>query len=174
MTSQHVEVHEGTVLLAIKTCYNIYLASKNLINQTTARATLTQMINVTFSRMESQVVRRETLSKGFSFEITFLMTILCGRRKTKTKKTRSLRIAWPSTRLMSRPPRSLAKCWIQLSTPSSRVSSLFCFSECSGRPVVRQLNPSRLLCLPICSWTCLPTVEIIWIVYCVGRENTIN
>ncbi|XKL63402.1 hypothetical protein PGB90_005766 [Kerria lacca] len=56
MTSQHVEVHEGTVLLAIKTCYNIYLASKNLINQTTARATLTQMINVTFARMESQAV----------------------------------------------------------------------------------------------------------------------
>lgn len=53
MTSQHVDVHEGTVLLAIKTCYNIYLASKNLINQTTARATLTQMINVTFARMES-------------------------------------------------------------------------------------------------------------------------
>lgn len=56
MTSQHVEVHEGTVLLAIKTCYNIYLAGKNLINQTTARATLTQMINVTFARMESQAV----------------------------------------------------------------------------------------------------------------------
>lgn len=54
MTSQYVEVHEGTVLLAIKTCYNIYLASKDLINQATARATLNQMINVIFSRMESQ------------------------------------------------------------------------------------------------------------------------
>uniref|UniRef100_T1HYH6 Mon2/Sec7/BIG1-like dimerisation and cyclophilin-binding domain-containing protein n=1 Tax=Rhodnius prolixus TaxID=13249 RepID=T1HYH6_RHOPR len=53
-TSQHVEIHEGTVLLAVRTVYNIYLASKNLINQTTARATLTQAINVIFSRMESQ------------------------------------------------------------------------------------------------------------------------
>ncbi|CAG9761800.1 unnamed protein product [Ceutorhynchus assimilis] len=52
VTSQHVEVHEGTVLLAVRTCYNIFLASKNLINQTTARATLTQMLNVIFTKME--------------------------------------------------------------------------------------------------------------------------
>lgn len=52
VTSQHVEVHEGTVLLAVRTCYNIFLASKNLVNQTTARATLTQMLNVIFTRME--------------------------------------------------------------------------------------------------------------------------
>ena len=49
-----MEIHEGTVLLTVRTCYNIYLASKNLINQTTARATLTQMLNVIFSRMENQ------------------------------------------------------------------------------------------------------------------------
>jgi len=54
VTSQHVEIHEGTVLTTVRTCYNIYLASKNLINQTTARATLTQMLNVIFARMESQ------------------------------------------------------------------------------------------------------------------------
>jgi hypothetical protein len=48
-----VEVHEGAVLAAVRTVYNIYLASKNLINQTTARATLTQMLNVIFARMES-------------------------------------------------------------------------------------------------------------------------
>ncbi|KZC08824.1 Brefeldin A-inhibited guanine nucleotide-exchange protein 2 [Dufourea novaeangliae] len=54
MTSQHVEVHEGTVLLAIRIVYSVYLASKNLVNQTTARATLTQMINVIFARMETQ------------------------------------------------------------------------------------------------------------------------
>ena len=38
---------------AIKTCYNIYLASKNLVNQTTAKATLTQMLSVIFQRLES-------------------------------------------------------------------------------------------------------------------------
>ncbi|CAB1317567.1 unnamed protein product [Coregonus sp. 'balchen'] len=33
------------IIKAVRTCYNIYLASKNLINQTTAKATLTQMLN---------------------------------------------------------------------------------------------------------------------------------
>ncbi|CAG5958731.1 unnamed protein product, partial [Menidia menidia] len=47
-------IHEGTVLLTVRTCYNIYLASRNLINQTTAKATLTQMLNVIFTRMENQ------------------------------------------------------------------------------------------------------------------------
>lgn len=59
VTSQHVEVHEGTILLAVRTCYNIFLASKNLINQTTARATLTQMLNVIFTRMENQALEAE-------------------------------------------------------------------------------------------------------------------
>uniref|UniRef100_A0A4W3IPU3 ARF guanine nucleotide exchange factor 2 n=1 Tax=Callorhinchus milii TaxID=7868 RepID=A0A4W3IPU3_CALMI len=56
VTSTHIEIHEGTILQTVRTCYNIYLASKNLINQTTAKATLTQMLNVIFTKMESQVV----------------------------------------------------------------------------------------------------------------------
>ncbi|KAG1705092.1 Brefeldin A-inhibited guanine nucleotide-exchange protein 1 [Nymphon striatum] len=54
MTSASCEVHEGSVLQAVRTCYNIYLASRNLVNQTTAKATLTQMLNVVFARMEVQ------------------------------------------------------------------------------------------------------------------------
>ncbi|XP_049777392.1 brefeldin A-inhibited guanine nucleotide-exchange protein 1 [Schistocerca cancellata] len=69
VTSQHVEVHEGTVLLAVRTCYNIYLASKNLINQTTARATLTQMLNVIFMRMETQATDDAARFKS-SLEVT--------------------------------------------------------------------------------------------------------
>lgn len=53
VTSQSCEVHEGSVLQAVRTCYNIYLASRNLINQTTAIATLTQMLSVIFARMEA-------------------------------------------------------------------------------------------------------------------------
>jgi brefeldin A-inhibited guanine nucleotide-exchange protein len=56
VTSSTCEVHEGTLLQAVRTVYNIYLASKNLINQTTAKATLTQMISLVFQRMESQAV----------------------------------------------------------------------------------------------------------------------
>uniref|UniRef100_A0A8C5HSL4 SEC7 domain-containing protein n=1 Tax=Gouania willdenowi TaxID=441366 RepID=A0A8C5HSL4_GOUWI len=60
VTSSHIEIHEGTVLQAVRTCYNIYLASKNLINQTTAKATLTQMLNVIFARMENQAVELDS------------------------------------------------------------------------------------------------------------------
>lgn len=66
MTSQHVEVHEAIILKAVKTCYNIYLASRNLVNQTTARATLTQMLNVIFTRMEMQAMEAEILPKDES------------------------------------------------------------------------------------------------------------
>uniref|UniRef100_A0A672UCQ9 ARF guanine nucleotide exchange factor 2 n=1 Tax=Strigops habroptila TaxID=2489341 RepID=A0A672UCQ9_STRHB len=44
----------------VRTCYNIYLASKNLINQTTAKATLTQMLNVIFTRMETKLEVEKT------------------------------------------------------------------------------------------------------------------
>ena len=40
LTSQHVEVHEASLLNSVRTCYNIYLASKNMINQTTAKVSL--------------------------------------------------------------------------------------------------------------------------------------
>lgn len=53
VTSYSCPVHESSILLVVRTCYNIYLGSKNLVNQTTAKATLTQMLNVIFSRMES-------------------------------------------------------------------------------------------------------------------------
>ena len=39
LTSQHVDVHEASLLNSVRTCYNIYLASRNMINQTTAKVT---------------------------------------------------------------------------------------------------------------------------------------
>ena len=53
VTSGHIRVHENTLLLAVRTCYNIYLASRNLTYQATAKATLSQMINCVFDRMEN-------------------------------------------------------------------------------------------------------------------------
>uniref|UniRef100_A0A4W5PNF3 SEC7 domain-containing protein n=1 Tax=Hucho hucho TaxID=62062 RepID=A0A4W5PNF3_9TELE len=70
VTSQHIEIHEGTVLQAVRTCYNIYLASKNLINQTTAKATLTQMLSVIFARMENQAVSALSLSLCLSVSLS--------------------------------------------------------------------------------------------------------
>lgn len=38
---------------AVRTCYNIFLMSRSEVNQTTAKASLTQMLNVVFQRMEA-------------------------------------------------------------------------------------------------------------------------
>uniref|UniRef100_A0A8C4W561 SEC7 domain-containing protein n=1 Tax=Gopherus evgoodei TaxID=1825980 RepID=A0A8C4W561_9SAUR len=70
VTSPYIEIHEGTVLQTVRTCYNIYLASKNLINQTTAKATLTQMLNVIFTQMENQAVCHYCLHQSIFFNET--------------------------------------------------------------------------------------------------------
>jgi brefeldin A-inhibited guanine nucleotide-exchange protein len=44
------------LLLAVRTCYNIYLMSRHEVNQTTAKASLTQMLNVVFQRLEADDV----------------------------------------------------------------------------------------------------------------------
>ncbi|GAB5354605.1 hypothetical protein AAMO2058_000133400 [Amorphochlora amoebiformis] len=51
--SKSCNVHDHSILLAIRSCYHIYLTARNTSNQTTARAILTQMLNVVFRRMES-------------------------------------------------------------------------------------------------------------------------
>lgn len=53
VTSPHCQVHESSLLLAIQTCFDIYLSSRNTTNQNTAKATLTQMFNSSFQKMES-------------------------------------------------------------------------------------------------------------------------
>ncbi|XP_029046821.1 brefeldin A-inhibited guanine nucleotide-exchange protein 2 isoform X2 [Osmia bicornis bicornis] len=83
MTSQHVEVHEGTVLLTIRTVYSVYLASRNLVNQTTARATLTQMINVIFARMETQAEEENVRSEA-EHSATTVNTCTSGELETDT------------------------------------------------------------------------------------------
>ena len=48
VTSATFAVHDTTLLLAVKTCFYIYLVSKSGVIQTTANATLTQMLSVVF------------------------------------------------------------------------------------------------------------------------------
>lgn len=55
--SNTAKAHEGSLLLAVRTCFNIYLASRNQVNQSTAKGILTQTINsvfVTLQRQEQQ------------------------------------------------------------------------------------------------------------------------
>jgi hypothetical protein len=57
---------------AIRTIYNIYLVSRNQVNQSTAKATLTQMLNTIFQRMESDVsflVNESQRLENYSLEI---------------------------------------------------------------------------------------------------------
>ncbi|GJP85932.1 hypothetical protein CLOP_g16023 [Closterium sp. NIES-67] len=53
VTSTSLRVHGECVLKAVRTCYNIYLGSKVPVNQTTAKASLTQMLVIVFRRMEA-------------------------------------------------------------------------------------------------------------------------
>lgn len=59
ITSLHCEVHEASLLLSVRACFHIHLISKNLINKTTAKAALTQIISVTNQRMESNDALRQ-------------------------------------------------------------------------------------------------------------------
>lgn len=53
ITTTSCEVHGVSLLKVIQTCFSIHLNSRNPINQGTAKAILTQTINLVFSRMES-------------------------------------------------------------------------------------------------------------------------
>ncbi|KAJ8613377.1 hypothetical protein CTAYLR_002304 [Chrysophaeum taylorii] len=53
VTSNTCEIHEGSLLIAVRSCYNIHLVTKNQVNKTTAKATLTQMLSIVFQRMEA-------------------------------------------------------------------------------------------------------------------------
>ncbi len=53
LTSPHIEVHDQSMLIPIKTCYNIHISSKSLVNQASARAALTQIINTILQRFDT-------------------------------------------------------------------------------------------------------------------------
>ncbi|CAM8991031.1 unnamed protein product [Rhodiola kirilowii] len=53
VTSVSIRIHGDCLLLIVRTCYDIYLESKNMVNQTTAKASLIQMLVIVFRRMEA-------------------------------------------------------------------------------------------------------------------------
>lgn len=56
VTSFNCEVHDRILLEAFRACYHIHITSKNVVNQATAKATLTQMLHFVLQRMESTAV----------------------------------------------------------------------------------------------------------------------
>lgn len=53
VTTFNSKVHEKSLLEAFRAIYQIHITSTNSINQNTAKASLTQMINIVFSKMEA-------------------------------------------------------------------------------------------------------------------------
>ncbi|KAH6828986.1 SEC7-like guanine nucleotide exchange family protein [Perilla frutescens var. hirtella] len=53
VTSVSLRLHGDCLLQVVRTCYDIYLSSKNVVNQTTAKASLVQMLVIVFRRMEA-------------------------------------------------------------------------------------------------------------------------
>ncbi|CAG9324857.1 unnamed protein product [Blepharisma stoltei] len=52
VTSFNCEIHDKMLLEAFRACYHIHITSNNLVNQTTSKATLTQMLHSLFQKME--------------------------------------------------------------------------------------------------------------------------
>lgn len=53
VTSVSLQIHGDCLLQIVRTCYNIFLGSKNAVNQATAKASLIQMLIIVFHRMEA-------------------------------------------------------------------------------------------------------------------------
>ncbi|KAJ3682434.1 hypothetical protein LUZ60_015007 [Juncus effusus] len=53
VTSTSLRIHGDSLLHVVRTCYDLYLGTKNPVNQTTAKASLIQMLVIVFRRMEA-------------------------------------------------------------------------------------------------------------------------
>ncbi|KAL4586003.1 hypothetical protein LXL04_010633 [Taraxacum kok-saghyz] len=53
VTSVSLRIHGDSLLQIVRTSYDIYLGSKSMVNQTTAKASLVQMLVIVFRRMEA-------------------------------------------------------------------------------------------------------------------------
>lgn len=65
MLSNTTKAHDHSLLHAVRTCFNIYLASKNQVNQSTAKGILTQTINSVFLTMQ----RREQEDNNIELDL---------------------------------------------------------------------------------------------------------
>jgi hypothetical protein len=74
--SGHIRVHENSLLLAVRTCYNIFLASRNLNYQATAKATLSQILSCVFARMEvaCRYGKRHAWRNRYDYVIAVVLT----------------------------------------------------------------------------------------------------
>jgi brefeldin A-inhibited guanine nucleotide-exchange protein len=77
VTTPVCSVHGQSLSSAVRTCYNIYLKATNHIIQSTAKGTLTQMLNMVFQRLEKQsqdLVRRRRVAREILAELVTKVT----------------------------------------------------------------------------------------------------
>ncbi|GKC79483.1 brefeldin A-inhibited guanine nucleotide-exchange protein 2-like protein [Tanacetum coccineum] len=53
VTSIQLRIHSDSLLDFVRSCYDVYLGSRNVVNQTTVKASLVQMLVIVFRRMEA-------------------------------------------------------------------------------------------------------------------------
>ena len=54
VTLVSLQIHGDCLFQIVRTCYNIFLGSKNAVNQATAKASLIQMLIIDFHRMDKR------------------------------------------------------------------------------------------------------------------------
>jgi hypothetical protein len=47
------KIHTASLLLGVRTCFDIFLGTRDSVNKCTARGILTQIINAVFERLEA-------------------------------------------------------------------------------------------------------------------------
>lgn len=52
VSNVNCDIHEQALMNAVRACFNIYLVSRSRVNQTTAKATLNQMLQIIYQRFE--------------------------------------------------------------------------------------------------------------------------
>ncbi|WKX88803.1 hypothetical protein Q1695_008436 [Nippostrongylus brasiliensis] len=90
--TNNCEVHEGSLLLAVRTCFTIFLATKSPINQSTAKGTLTQVINAVFANMERVGnVKDDTVVVGEVVEFLVSSAVSLAVESGEDSESRSVR-----------------------------------------------------------------------------------
>ena len=89
VTSSHCEVHEASLLLAVRACFHIHLISKNQVNKTTAKAALTQMLSVVNQRMENFDARAKAETEAALSMMAVAMSNNCFPPESSTTQASS-------------------------------------------------------------------------------------
>ena len=149
---------------ALRTCYSIYLLSKNLVNQTAAKASVTQMVNIVFHRLESleplnkeTPIRRETDTEPHTpATATSIADTVAPSIDSQTLKTEAPQAA-PSISLLSGPISTTETSEVGSPTVTTTTTTFTSSSSKYGQCVVCQKDAAhycRVTLQPICSLAC--------------------